>query len=86
MSATERKVELLFYIFIWCVVCVYIVSVHTLAMVHVEVGRQLTGMGPLFPPLSPLDKIQEVRLGGKHICLLSLLTSPRTFVESLCVS
>lgn len=69
--------------------CMYVcvVSVHTLATVHA--GGQQTTYRDRFSSshhMSPGDKTHVIRLGGKHIYLLSYLPSPRTLVESHRVS
>lgn len=92
VSAIERKAVVVFVClfvlsyYLMCM-CVYVVSVHTLATVHAVVSRTTYGDRFSFSPrMSPRDKTHLIRLGGKHIYLLSYLPSPRTFVESHRVS
>lgn len=41
-----------------------------------EVRKSLDGVSSIFPPVGPWDGTQPVRLGGKHVYLLSYFTSP----------
>lgn len=49
---------------------------------HVDIRRQVVGVGPFFHRMGPRDQIQVIGLCNKHLYLRSRLTSLTYYFES----